>query len=287
MINRLPSWLRQDIPDAKTLKLSHLLSGFGVNTVCKQARCPNINYCFKNNQAAFMILGAICTRNCKFCAVSKLKNEHLGIDDDEPYRISEVVKLLGLNYVVITSVTRDDLSDSGASQFAKTVELIRAENKDIKIELLIPDFQGKIPSLQAVLDASPDCLAHNIEMVERLYSELRPMADYRLSLRVLKKAKELNPGIVTKSSIMLGMGETKKEVTITIKDLKNNYCDILTLGQYLAPSVNHYPVQEFIDIEQFKEYRDIALEMGFRSVLSGPLARSSYRADGAYEDVLV
>ncbi len=283
-MNRLPSWFRQDIPDNKTLNLMRLFSEFAVHTVCREARCPNITYCFRNKKVTFMILGDTCTRNCKFCNVGTVLKTGQKcppeVDLDEPHRISELVKLLGLNYVVITSVTRDDLEDGGAAQFARTIELIHG----IKVEVLIPDFCGKILNLECVLGTEPFVVAHNIETVRRLYSNLRPAADYELSLNVLSKIKELKPGIITKSSIMLGLGETEQEVIRTMQDLKNAKCDILTLGQYLAPSVNHYPVKEFISIEQFRKYQDTATAIGFKSVLSGPLVRSSYRAEEASKE---
>ncbi len=283
-MNRLPSWFRQDIPDNKTLNLMRLFSEFAVHTVCREARCPNITYCFRNKKVTFMILGDTCTRNCKFCNVGTVLKTGQKcppeVDLYEPHRISELVKLLGLNYVVITSVTRDDLEDGGAAQFARTIELIHG----IKVEVLIPDFCGKILNLECVLGTEPFVVAHNIETVRRLYSNLRPAADYELSLNVLSKIKELKPGIITKSSIMLGLGETEQEVIRTMQDLKNAKCDILTLGQYLAPSVNHYPVKEFISIEQFRKYQDTATAIGFKSVLSGPLVRSSYRAEEASKE---
>lgn len=288
-MNRLPAWFRQDIPDDKTLNLMHLFSEFGVHTVCKEAMCPNITHCFRNKKATFMILGNACTRNCRFCNVgtvleSKQKCPPPG--PQEPYRISELVKLLGLSYVVITSVTRDDLEDGGARQFAKTTELIQGINKDIKVEVLIPDFCGKISSLECLLGARPDVVAHNIETVRGLYRDLRPDAGYELSLGVLNKIKELKPGAITKSSIILGVGETEQEVINTMQDLNNAKCDILTLGQYLAPSLRHYPVKEFITIGQFKKYQDIARTIGFKSVLSGPLVRSSYQAEEAYKELV-
>lgn len=233
-----------------------------------------------------MILGNTCTRDCQFCGVNKSKTAALDIDDDEPYRISQVVKLIGLKYVVITSVTRDDLGDGGAGQFAKTIEFIHNISKDIKVEVLIPDFQGKIYSLQYVLDAGPLVVAHNVETIRRLYGDLRSMADYRVSLEILRKIKELNSSVITKSSIMLGLGETRQEVISTMEDLRNSQCDILCLGQYLAPSVNHYPVKEFINIEEFLKYEEIGLALGFRKVLSRPLVRSSYQAEEVYNDTM-
>ena len=275
---KLPTWFRQEIPNETTQELTQLLTKSCVHTVCQQARCPNINHCFKNKRFTFMILGDTCTRNCRFCAVTKSANKNLALDEDEPYRISQLVKRLDLDYVVITSVTRDDLVDGGAAIFAKTIELIHKINEDIKVEVLIPDFRGKIQSIESVLNAAPFVVAHNIETVKRLYPDLRPQADYELSLGILRKIKELKPRILTKSSLMLGLGETEKEVIAAMRDLRSNRCDILTLGQYLVPSPEHYPIKEFISIEQFKEYKDIGMALGFKFVLSGPLVRSSYHA---------
>ncbi|OGX18669.1 MAG: lipoyl synthase [Omnitrophica WOR_2 bacterium RBG_13_44_8b] len=279
MINRLPRWFKQEIPDEAGLKISGLLSEFGVHTVCRQAQCPNINRCFKDKHCTFMILGKICTRNCGFCNVTKSEGKPIFLDENEPFRISRVVETLGLNYVVITSVTRDDMSDGGASHFAKTLKLIQGVNRNIKAEVLIPDFQGKIASLECILQARPFVVGHNLETVSRLYDELRPQADYRRSLNTLGRIKKISPGVLTKSSLMLGFGETKQEVVNALQDLRKQDCDILTLGQYLAPSTEHYPAKEFIDIEQFQEYEKISIGMGFKAVLSGPLVRSSYKAE--------
>jgi len=288
MINRLPHWFRQDIPDTITLERTRIVSEFNIHTVCQEAKCPNLGYCFKNSRLTFIILGDTCTRNCRFCAVNKTNGEYsLGLDSDEPYRISQIVKRLSIKYVVITSVSRDDLCDGGAAQFAKTIELIRVLNKNIKIEVLIPDFQGRISSLRTVLDAEPDLVAHNIETISRLYNDLRPAANYQGSLDILKKIKELKPSLISKSSLMLGLGETEEEVKQTLEDLRKSKCDILTLGQYLAPSKEHYPVKEFIDIEQFERYREIGLSLGFKAVLSGPLVRSSYRAEEVYKTCMI
>lgn len=194
-----------------------------------------------------------------------------------------MVKILGLDYVVITSVSRDDLVDKGAQVFAETIQSVRHRNKNIKIEVLIPDFQGRAESLKEVLDAAPDCLAHNIETVRRLYAELRPEASYARSLGILRAAKKLKLNIQTKSSIMLGLGETRAEIISTMHELRRSHCDYLTLGQYLAPSENHYPVKRFIDITEFQEYRRMGLSMGFKSVLSGPKVRSSYQAEEVYQ----
>jgi len=315
--NRLPTWFKQDIPDATVRGRMQMLSEFNIKTVCCEARCPNLSSCFKNLKFTFMILGNICTRNCRFCGVSPVRNTKalreknkisngvsqskkitLSLDENEPYRISQIVKILNLKFVVITSVTRDDLTDGGAAQFVKTIELIHSIDKNInpvrnsesptrenkisngiKIEVLIPDFLGNIASLKIVIDAKPSILAHNMETVKRLYKTLRPEANYQTSLDILKKAKEINPVLITKSSLILGLGETEEEIIYIMQDLRYNQCDILILGQYLAPSPRHYPVKEFISIEQFQRYRRIGLELGFKVVLSGPKVRSSYHAE--------
>lgn len=285
MNNRLPPWFRQDIPDATTLQSIDLLSRFNINTVCRQAKCPNLGFCFKNSRLTFMILGNVCTRNCLFCAVTKGRSDTLQLDRDEPYRVSQIVKLLDLKYVVITSVTRDDLSDGGAAQFAKTIELIHRIDKHIKIEVLIPDFFGSLVNLKTVVTAGPNVVAHNIETIKQLYKELRPKASYAVALDILNKVKEINAYLITKSSLILGLGETEEEVIQTMKDLRDVQCDILVLGQYLAPSKNHYPVKEFISIEQFMKYRQLALALGFKAVLAGPKVRSSYQAEEVYREV--
>lgn len=279
-VNRLPFWFKQEIPEEVVLERLRCLKEASVHTICQEAGCPNLSFCFKNKSLTFLILGDACTRNCKFCRVDKAGlGEGLGLDRDEPYRIADLARSMGLNYVVITSVTRDDLVDGGASVFAQTIELIRAIGKNIKIEVLIPDFKANAFSLKVVLDAGPEVIAHNIETVSRLYPGLRPLADYFLSLEVLNKIKKINPRVTTKSSMMLGLGETEKEVIEAMKDLRMSRCDILTLGQYLSPSPKHYPVKEFIAPEQFEEYKDRGLELGFKAVFCGPLVRSSYRAE--------
>ena len=277
MLNRLPAWFRQRIPDSETFKLARLLDDSGINTVCREAKCPNIAECFKDRHFTFMILGNACTRRCRFCNVASAAGKGMPLDPYEPQRIAEFVKKLGIKDAVITSVTRDDLSDGGAGQFAKTIELIRKISKDIKIEVLIPDFKGAAGSLKCVVDAGCDILGHNIETSKRLYPLLRPQADYDLSLGVLKAAKKLGSRVRIKSSMMLGLGEKQDEVVAVLEDLKTAGCDILALGQYLAPSPLHYPVQEFVAKERFLEYELIAFSIGFGQVLSGPLVRSSYR----------
>ncbi len=292
MKNRLPAWLRQDIPDAQALERMNLLSGLNVHTVCQEAKCPNFSDCFKNSRFTFMILGDACTRTCRFCAVKKSgtvfnprQEVSLLIDLDEPDRIAGAVRELGLNYVVITSVTRDDLSDGGAGQFAKTIELIHGIDKNIKIEVLIPDFKGDPTSLETVVKAGPQVVAHNLETVPSLYPQLRPQADYLRSLEILARVKSINRTLITKSSLMLGLGETEEKVMDTMADLRYCHCDILTLGQYLAPSDKHYPVKEFISIERFKKYKQMGLCLGFKAVFSGPKVRSSYQAEKVYREV--
>jgi len=284
-MRRLPSWFKQEIPRNTTISTACMISGLCLHTVCQEAKCPNLNSCFGQKRATFLILGKTCTRDCRFCAVEKLsQNTALGLDEDEPWRIFEVVKNLGLRYVVLTSVTRDDLQDGGAGIFARSIKLLQ-NLKDVKIEVLIPDFGGKILNLQTVLEAKPDCVGHNLETVQGLYKKLRPMAFYRRSLEVLSAIKEINPAMITKSSIMLGLGETEEEIVEAMKDLRKSNCDILTLGQYLAPSPQHYPVREFISPDQFKEYKDMARDLGFKAVLSAPLARSSYKAEELYKEL--
>lgn len=278
-MDRLPGWFRQEIPNAQTRNLADFFSQAGVNTICRHAKCPNMGQCFKARAAAFMLLGDTCTRHCRFCNVKRegaLLPERAA--EGEPERISRVVEALGLDYVVITSVSRDDLEDAGAGIFAQTLGLLHKINVNIKVEVLIPDFCGKIKSLNRVLEAEPFILAHNIETVSRLYQELRPQSDYRRSLEVLKESKELKPGIKTKSSIILGFGEKEPEVISCMRDLRESGCDMLTLGQYLSPSKEHYPVKEYISLEQFSKYQGEAYDLGFKVVLSGPLVRSSYKA---------
>jgi len=286
MINRLPVWFKQEIIDERVVKGTEFLLASGINTVCKQARCPNMNRCLKDKQVTFMILGVTCTRNCRFCAVDKAQDTYMPLDRQEPYRVAGAVKKLALKYAVITSVTRDDLADGGAEIFAKTMELIRQLNKDIGIEVLIPDFCGNLNSLSQILAAGPNVLAHNMETIERLYPVLRPQADYRRSLGLLYKAKTMRPDLLTKTSLMLGLGEKEEEVIDTLRQIRSSLVDIVTLGQYLAPSSLHYPLKEFVTLEQFERYRKIGLDLGFKAVASGPLVRSSYQAEKTYKESL-
>ncbi|MFH1641181.1 MAG: lipoyl synthase [Candidatus Omnitrophota bacterium] len=286
MKNRLPAWFKQEIPSDKALETKDILSEFNVSTVCRKARCPNSGRCFKDLKISFMILGDICTRNCRFCAVDKSESGVLEIDHDEPRRIAQAARKLGLKYVVITSVTRDDLPDAGAAQFAETIREIREIGKNIKLEVLIPDFNGNIPSLKTVISAKPNVIAHNIETVRRLYGEIRPKSSYETSLDVLRIIKKTDTSLTVKSSIILGLGEQEEDLLSTMRDLKSTGLDILTLGQYLSPGPDYYPVKEFIAIERFKRYRDMAMRMGFKTVLSGPLVRSSYEAEETYKEFI-
>ena len=280
---QLPVWFTQEIPDRLVLSKLALLSEFNVRTVCQQARCPNLSNCFRRSAVTFMLLGDACTRNCKFCAVDKSGNRALDLDLSEPFRIAEVVKKMELSYVVLTSVTRDDLEDGGAEQFAQTIESIRSVDERIEAEVLIPDFRGNSDALKRLLDAGPCVVGHNMETVRRLYQTVRPEADYGLSLQVLARIKKINPGIVTKSSLMLGMGENESEVIDLMRSLKDSSCDIITLGQYLAPSHSHYPVKRFVTPGEFARYKEIAGALGFKAALSGPLVRSSYQAQKVYQ----
>lgn len=271
---RHPEWIK--VRSTGTHGTKKILRQHGVFTVCEEAKCPNQGRCFSKSTATFMILGDRCTRNCSFCAVESSKP--LPPDPHEPERVANAALTLGLEYVVITSVTRDDLPDGGAGQFAKSIYAARKINNTIKIEVLIPDFKGNIEAIKTVLDAGPDVFSHNVETVPRLYSTVRPMADYPTSINILKTARKLYPGIKTKSGIMLGLGEKEPEVLSVIKDLGDSGCDFLTIGQYLQPRRNNLPVVEYIRPEVFEQYRIKGLEMGFKAVASSPLTRSSMDA---------
>jgi len=281
-MKRLPIWLKQEIPDMDLVRTR--LGSFDdlkIHTVCEDAHCPNIFDCFKRSTATFLILGNICTRNCKFCAVTK--GFPFGVDHEEPHNVALSVKNLRLKYVVVTSVTRDDLIDGGAGHFFDTVNEIKNLLPSSKIELLIPDFQGNIESLRRVIEANPDVISHNMESVSRLYNSIRPKADYIRSLEVLENTKKIDNSIITKSGIMLGLGESYFEVIKFLKDLRRVDCDILTIGQYLAPSDEHAKVDRFVEPEEFKELEDLAFSLGFKSVSSGPLVRSSFHSEELLE----
>jgi lipoic acid synthetase len=261
-------------------EMNTLLASLRLNTVCQSAACPNLGQCFSNRTATFLILGNICTRHCRFCAVKK---GHPGaVDADEPEKISEAIKRLGLKYVVITSVTRDDLPDGGASHYGDVLGTIHSSNPRVKTEVLIPDFQNSPEALDIVLRASPDVTGHNLETVPRLYPSIRPKSDYRDSLGLLKKIKDRQPDFLTKSGIMLGLGEKAEEVIKVLKDLREIDCDILTIGQYLSPSSGHASVRRYVPPEEFIQYVRVAERMGFKAVVSGPWVRSSYRAAETY-----
>ena len=253
-----------------------------LHTVCEEASCPNIGECWGRGTATFMILGDVCTRACRFCNV--LSGHPLSPDSGEPERVAQAAKILSLSYCVITSVTRDDLPDSGAEHFAATLQAVKKICPVTHVEVLIPDFRGSAHSLRHVIKAGPDVVAHNLETVERLTRTVRDRrTDYERSLSLLKRAKEMNPGMCTKSSFMVGLGETEDEILTTMQDLREADCDMLTIGQYLQPSKECVPVAEYVHPEKFEEYREVGERMGFRSVASGPLVRSSYLADQFYE----
>lgn len=282
---RRPEWLKLSPLDPAILgRMNRLMRGLKLHTVCESARCPNRTECFSRGTATFMILGDICTRNCTFCAVKHGKPQP--VDSEEPQHIVAAVDKLGLRYVVITSVTRDDLPDDGASQFAQTINAIRKYDSNIPVEVLIPDFKGSFPALQTVMDASPAILNHNVETVPRLYPEVRPGANYQRSLELIQKAKLLKGNLITKSGFMLGLGETRQEVVEVMTDLRGAGCDLLTIGQYLQPSLSHHKVIRYIPPEEFQEYQKIGKEMGFASVISAPLVRSSYHAAETYLSAL-
>ncbi len=272
-----PSWLRARAPVGDNFhNLKKLARGLGLHTVCESAQCPNIGECWNHKTATFMLLGDICTRRCGFCAVPKGKP--LPIDRDEPRRVAEAVATLGLKHAVVTSVNRDDDNLGGARIFAETIRQIRGLTPDCRVEVLIPDFQGRDEALKVVLDAQPDVLNHNTESVPRLYRVVRSGARYERTLRLLENVKKFSPGMVTKSGVMVGLGETREELIEVFRDLGGRGVDILTVGQYLRPSRDHLPIARFYPPEEFHELREQALGFGFRHVESGPLVRSSYHA---------
>ena len=271
-----PYWLNKKIDLASLNSLKTLLRRFNLKTVCEECKCPNISECFKKNIATFMILGDTCTRNCSFCAIKKGKPHFY--DKNEPLMIKRGVEILGLSYVVITSPTRDDLEDKGCSIFVETAKVLKENFKDIKIELLIPDFLGKDNLIEKIAQLDVEVITHNLETVPLLYPKIKKDSDYFRSLKVLKKIKEINNKIKTKSSILLGFGENLDEVLRVFEDLRSADCDFLTLGQYLQPSLNHYPTKEYIHPEKFSYLEKEAKKLGFKGILSSPYVRSSYLA---------
>lgn len=278
---RRPEWLKlQPLNSTVLSNIRRVTHDLKLHTVCDSARCPNRPECFARGTVTFMLLGDICTRNCTFCSVRKGKP--LSPDPEEPERIVAAVDKLKLRYVVITSVTRDDLPDGGASQFARTIRAIHEYDPYVMVEVLIPDFNGSLSALQKVTDTFPAVLNHNVETVSSLYPEVRPEADYRRSIRLLEQSKLLNNEILTKSGFMLGLGEVRQEVIKLMINLREVGCDLLTIGQYLQPSLKHHEVVNFIPSEEFEDYVHVGQLLGFRQVISGPLVRSSFHAAEAY-----
>ena len=273
---RLPNWISAD-PLKGGRDVKKLLRKHDLSTVCEEARCPNLGECFSKKTATFLILGDRCTRQCRFCAVTF--EQPKPPDPDEPGRVALAAKSLGLKYVVVTSVTRDDLPDGGATHFVKTILCIRNVIEGIKVEVLIPDFQGQQSAVAAIVEAQPDVLNHNVETVPRLYSTVRPQADFSRSLNVLAMAKSMDSRLLTKSGIMVGLGERYEEVVKVMEELLNVNCDILTIGQYLRPGRRNIEVAEYIQPETFEKYRIKGLQLGFKSVAASPLVRSSMNAE--------
>jgi lipoic acid synthetase len=282
---RKPSWLKKKIQYSdERHEVKSILNRLGLNTVCKSARCPNLSECYHHRRATFLILGNTCTRGCAFCAVEKMS----GVvpsppDSHEPERILSAVKEIGLRYVVITSVTRDDLPDGGARQFARCIELIRAYDHTVGIEVLTPDFQGNTDAIAVVARARPDVFNHNVETVPRLYDSVRPQADYGQSIRFLRYLSDHYPHIYLKSGFMVGLGEEREEVHRVLEDLHEAGCSAVTMGQYLQPEQSNLPVREYITPEVFEEYENIARQIGFSYVASGPYVRSSYMAHQGFD----
>ncbi|MBU2590550.1 MAG: lipoyl synthase [Nitrospinae bacterium] len=282
---RLPPWLRKKrYYNDNIHEVKSILRAKGLHTVCESARCPNISECFSSSTATFMILGDICTRNCRFCAVSGGTPDKPA--EDEAERIAEVAGKIGLRHVVVTSVTRDDLEDGGAQQFAKVIMALQGLGQDIVVEVLTPDFKGDSSSIKIVVESSPDIYNHNLETVPRLYDKIRLMADYERSLRLLSQVKAEDEQIVTKSGIMLGLGENQGEVLDLLRDLRGVGVDMVTIGQYIQPTAASIPVDEYIEPALFEWYEGEARGLGFRGVASSPFVRSSYHAQEVYEEII-
>jgi len=279
---RLAPWLKKRLPKQDTVQqVRGLIEGLDLNTVCASARCPNLNECWSRKAATFMIMGDICTRTCRFCTVPKGKPLHL--DAAEPEHVAQAAEQLELRHVVVTSVDRDDLPDQGAGHFADTIRAIRARLPEAVIEVLTPDFRGESAMVDIVADAEPDIFNHNLETVPRLYKRVRPGAGYERSLALLARIKERHPQQFTKSGLMLGLGEGEEELTQVLQDLRTAGVDILTLGQYLRPTLAQLPVERFIPPEEFDAWEERGRAMGFRAVAAGPFVRSSYNADEVYK----
>jgi len=275
-VRRLPEWFRMERPAGGNYShLKNLSEKNNLHTICKSGNCPNIGECWNAGTATFMILGDICTRACKFCSVSTGKPKP--VDRDEPHRLAELIKTLGVKHCVLTSVDRDDLEDGGASFWAETIRTVKMINPHVTLETLIPDFSGRQVHIQLVIEAGPEVVSHNLETVPRLTSRIRSLNKYETSLEVVRYISSNN--VTSKSGIMLGLGETREEVLETMGDLRNAGCKVLTIGQYLQPTLQHHPVEDYIHPDVFREYRKTGLEMGFKFVESSPLVRSSYHAE--------
>ncbi len=276
---RKPEWIRMKVPDSPRFReIKDILREHKLHTVCEEASCPNIGECFSGGTATFMILGDLCTRRCPFCDVAHGKP--LPPDAEEPRHLAQTIAAMRLKYVVITSVDRDDLRDGGAGHFADCIAAVRASSPQIQIETLVPDFRGRLqPALQELARSLPDILNHNLETVPRLYKQARPGADYAHSLELLRAFKAQHPHVITKSGLMLGLGETDEEILEVMRDLRTHGVEMLTLGQYLQPSAHHLPVQRFVEPERFQWFEQQALAMGFTHAACGPMVRSSYHAD--------
>lgn len=279
---RHPDWLKVPIPGGKSyVTIKKRLRNAKLHTICEEAKCPNLAECFERGTATFLILGDTCSRNCKYCKVNHGKPGPL--EPDEPIEVAESIQSLNLSYAVITSVTRDDLSDGGASIFSKTIKEVRKMNPSCKIEVLIPDFNGNQKALQMVLDAKPDVLNHNIEVVKELFPTVRPEGDYQRSIDLLKQCKQYDSKIPTKSGFMVGLGETTQQIKKLLEDLSDAQVDMITIGQYLQPSKQHIPVTKYYTPEEFEQFKKQAIQLGFSHVESGPLVRSSYHAENAVQ----
>ncbi|NOQ23452.1 MAG: lipoyl synthase [Candidatus Aegiribacteria sp.] len=275
-----PSWLRMPARSSEeAAKVRSILRKYSLDTVCRQAMCPNLGHCFQRGTATFLILGNLCTRSCRYCAIKHTEGVLLAPDANESNRLAEAAAEMKLRYVIITSVTRDDLEDGGAGHFARTMEAVRTKIPSALIEVLTPDFRGSIDALNVIADAGPDVFNHNIETVERLFPDVKPEAFYRMSLAVLELYGKLAPSTPRKSGLMLGLGESEIEIRNALQDLREKGVTMLTLGQYLQPTRMHWPVERYLTPDEFDAWKDEALSMGFVSVASSPLARSSFHAD--------
>ena len=278
-ILRKPDWIRVKAPTTpEVMRLKKVLRNQSLHTVCEEAACPNLGECFSKGTATFMILGNVCTRRCPFCDVAHGRPDP--VDEQEPENLAGTIAAMGLSYVVITSVDRDDLRDGGAGHYVSCIQSIRAQSPATRIEVLIPDFRGRLDiALELLNDTPPDVMNHNLETIPRLYKQVRPGADYQWSLKLLRDFKLAHPAVPTKSGLMLGVGEEMDEVIAVMQDLRDHGCEMLTIGQYLQPSRHHLPVTRYVPLEEFQHYSEQGKAMGFTSVASGPLVRSSYHAD--------